>query len=143
MKRRTLLLVFVLAIFAAACSEDNVFSLEVGDCFDDEAAPGTEAVEISSVPIVECDQPHDNEVFAVFDLPDGDFPGQAAVETSALDGCIERFEPYVGQPYETSLLEVYPIYPSSGSWDQGDQEVVCALYDSSLAKLTGLQVAGS
>ncbi len=139
---RIVVLVLGMALLAAACSSDNVFSLEVGNCFDDEAAPGSEPTELSSVPIVECAEPHDNEVFALFDLADGDFPGQSTVETSAFEGCVERFEAFVGLSYEESSLGLYPIYPTSGSWDQGDREVVCAVYDSTLAKIEG-SVQGS
>ena len=65
MKRLTLvLLAFVLGVAATACGDDggNVFSLEAGDCFDLDGATGEE---VSDVPIVECSEPHDAEVFYV------------------------------------------------------------------------------
>ena len=43
----------IATIALAACGEGNVFSLEVGDCFQD---PGAED-EISNVEIVDCAEP--------------------------------------------------------------------------------------
>lgn len=37
----------------------DVFSLRVGDCFDDE---DTTSEEVSQVPAVPCSDPHDNEI---------------------------------------------------------------------------------
>ena len=69
----------VFALVASACSS-NVFDLSVGDCFDD---PDNFA-EVSNVPMVDCSEPHHNEVYYLQDLPDGDFPGDSSVENS---GC--------------------------------------------------------
>ena len=47
----------------------DAFQMRVGDCFDDTAELGMdEAGEVSSLPGVPCADPHDNEVFAVFDV---------------------------------------------------------------------------
>lgn len=133
--------VAVAAVFLlAACSEGNVFSLEVGTCFNDADSTATE---LSEVPIVDCSEPHDNEVYHLFDLPDGDYPGEAAVSTAANEGCLDAFAGYVGTAYLDSELDYFPLTPTSGSWDAGDREVVCALYDLTLAQLTGsMQGAG-
>ena len=81
MKRLLLvILVFGLGVTATACGDDgNVFSLEVGTCFDDPES----LTEVSDVPIVECTEPHDTEVYHLFDMPDGDVPGDAAVNQAA------------------------------------------------------------
>jgi hypothetical protein len=127
---RSLLLV---ALFVAACGGGSVFTLEVGTCFDD-----TDETEVSSVPEVDCSEPHDNEVFAVFDYTDADtFPGTAEMNDAAQELCIAEFEAYVGLSYQESALEVFPITPTQGSWDSGDREVICALYNLDLSKLTG------
>jgi hypothetical protein len=94
----------------------------VGDCFDTADATGAEYT------VVDCVQPHDREIFALFDLPDGAFPGEDAVREEAVAGCIAEFEAYVGTPYEESALFAdEPIVPSAGSWDAGDREVICLL----------------
>jgi hypothetical protein len=105
----------------------------VGTCFDD-----TDETEVSSVPEVDCSEPHDNEVFAVFDYTASDtFPGSSAMNDAAQELCVAEFEAYVGLSYPESALEVFPITPTQGSWDNGDREIICALYNLDLSKLTG------
>lgn len=56
----------------------------------------------------------------------------------AFDACLDRFEPFVGRDYETSALDIYPIYPTRQGWKSfDDREVICALYDLEANKLLG------
>lgn len=129
--------VTALVVAASACSAGNVFELRVGDCFQDE---GGDVEEVSSVEIVDCDEPHDNEVFHTFEMEGGDeFPGMEAVADAFDANCFgERFERFIGQPYETSQVEVVPITPTPRSWeDADDREVVCAV------RVPGERVEGS
>ncbi len=135
MKRTVALLAFALA--AAACS-GNVFDLEVGQCFNDPDS----FEEVANVDIVECAEPHDNEVFELFDIPDGDFPGDVAVGETAVEGCLAAFDPYVGRDYASSAYDIRYLVPTSDTWSSGDREVVCILYDLNGAALTG-SVRGS
>jgi hypothetical protein len=101
----------------------DLFDANVGDCYLDAEATA------ANYTVVDCAQPHDREVFALFDLPDGPFPGEQAVADDAVAGCIEEFEAYVGIGYdESALFADQPITPSEGSWDGGDREVICLLY---------------
>lgn len=121
----------------AIVSEGSVdaFQMRVGDCFDDGSAFTSE--EVNSVPGVPCAKPHDNEVYAVFDVTASSFPGDAMAEM-AHDGCLTRFEPFVGKDYESSSLDIATLYPTRESWQgQNDREVVCAVYDLEGEKLTG------
>lgn len=111
----------------------DVFAIAVGDCFDDEDTSGTE---ITSVPIVPCEEPHDNELFHEFTLADGDYPGDDEVATQADDGCFAAFPNFVGIAYEESTLEYFPITPTSASWGGGDRVIQCAVYDPA-GKTTG------
>lgn len=120
-------------------SEGNIdaFSMQLGDCFDD-ADDAAEVDEVFGVAGVPCDQPHDNEVYAIFDTVLTEFPGSEVMGETATDACIERFEAFVGLDYPSSQLDVFPMYPTVESWNQrDDREIVCALYDLSLEKLTG------
>ena len=114
-----------------------MFVLAVGDCFDDP----DDLTNVGSVAAVPCDQPHDNQVYAVFDLADGDWPGQDAVGEQAALGCIDRFDAAIGEAYETSPLDIAPLYPSADTWTAGDREVVCAAYNVDLSKITGSVLA--
>jgi hypothetical protein len=120
----------------AIVSEGGVdaFQMRVGDCFDDGSTFDDDNVD--SVPGVPCSNPHDNEVYAVYDVAAASFPGEAMAEM-AHEGCLERFEAFVGKDYESSSLDIATLYPSAESWQQSDREVVCAVYDVDAEKLTG------
>ncbi|HWB90159.1 MAG TPA: septum formation family protein [Acidimicrobiia bacterium] len=105
--------------------ELSVFRFRVGDCFNDPSS-GLEVV--TDVEAVPCSQAHDNEVFHLFDLPDGSYPDSATIDQHVLEECLPAFETYVGTPYEISELYVVPITPTEESWAAADREVVCALY---------------
>ena len=105
--------------------ELSVFSFQVGDCFDD---PSTDAGEVSDVAGVPCADPHDNEVFHLYDMPDGSFPSSSAIEASVEAECLPAFEGYVGISYQISELFLFPITPTAESWDRTDREVACALF---------------
>jgi hypothetical protein len=114
----------------------DAFKMRVGDCFDDGSAFTDESNDVDSVPGVPCSKPHDNEVYAVFDVTMAGFPGEGMAEM-AQEACVERFEAFVGKDYESSSLDVAMLYPSRESWAQNDREVVCAVYDLDAKKLTG------
>src|SRR5215510_8685518 len=101
----------------------DAFQVRVGDCFDDGSTFDDENV--NSVPGVPCSDPHDNEVYAVFDVAMTTFPGDA-MSDMAHEGCLQRFEAFVGTDYESSSLDIATLYPSAESWRENDREVVCA-----------------
>ena len=112
----------------------DAFEVRVGDCFDD---TGFGEDEISEVPGVPCADPHDNEVYALFDVS-GEWPGDERIEQLAYEGCYERFEATIGKSYEDSMIDYTVIYPSEGSWnEQDDREVICVGYHMEYEKLTG------
>ena len=122
----------VALVVAVACGSGNVFELKVGECFDDPENMD----QVSDVELIDCEQPHDNEVYALFDMPEGDFPGVSVVEAAALEGCYDAFEPYVGIDYASSVLDFNWLSPTPSSWEAGDQEIICIAYDLDLKKLT-------
>ena len=122
----------------AEAGDVSVFSIQVGDCFDDHADG-----DVQSVGGVPCSEAHDNEVYALFDLTDDAWPGTDAVNEAAGAGCRARFAEAIGADYEDSVLMFYPMTPTQGSWDErGDREVVCVAYHMEQEKLTG-SVLGS
>jgi len=113
----------------------GAFEVRVGDCFNDEAF---ESTEISEIPAVPCSDPHDNQVYAVFDIPGDAWPGDESVEEAAFQGCYERFAGSIGKSYEDSMIDYTAIYPSQGSWNQvDDREVLCVGYHMEYEQLTG------
>lgn len=110
----------------------SAFEIQTGDCFDDEAFA---AEEISEIPAIPCTQPHDNEVYATFDVSAEEFPGDEEIDWLASEGCYERFETAIGETYEDSVIDFTTMYPSSGSWKNGDREIVCIGFHMELEKL--------
>jgi hypothetical protein len=104
----------------------SAFSFRPGDCWDD---PPLDQV-VDSVAAVPCTQPHDAEVYAVFDLDLPEYPGDDEVGTAAESGCIGRFAEFTGVEYAASRLEVVYLNPTQESWDEeDDRSVVCSVSD--------------
>ena len=62
----------------------QVFSLRAGQCLDS-GANG-----ISGVHVLSCGQAHDAEVFATFRVAGSRYPGAAALQQRAREGCVSR-----------------------------------------------------
>ncbi|MET4583701.1 hypothetical protein ABIE21_003227 [Conyzicola nivalis] len=110
----------------AEAGQQDVFTVALGDCFNNDAA-AIDNEEISDLPAVPCAEPHDNEVFLLFDLAGDEFP--VDVDQLADDGCFAQFETFVGMPYETSVLDYFPIQPTVETWAEGDREVICSVFE--------------
>ena len=116
----------------------SAFSVRVGDCFNDPPEILDGGQEIMDVGAVPCVEPHDNEVYAQFDLSLGAYPGDEEISVLAYDRCMESFESFVGISYAESILDILRLTPTAESWSQqNDREVSCAVYNIELEKLTG------
>ncbi|POH66466.1 hypothetical protein C3B59_08595 [Cryobacterium zongtaii] len=101
--------------------EADVFSLAVGDCFNDQDADAVE-----SVTAIPCADAHDYEAYFAFDVSeDGAFPGDEALAQIAEERCVTEFATFIGKSYEESTLDFNYLSPSEGSWDSGDREILC------------------
>ncbi|KOX24237.1 septum formation family protein [Nocardiopsis sp. NRRL B-16309] len=112
-------------------ADNNVFELNVGDCFiESEMSAVLGGGEVSEVPLVDCAEPHDAEFFFSHEMPDGDYPGDAAVTAEGSQVCEgQAFTDFVGVPYEESLLHSYALTPTEESWNTlDDREVICYVY---------------
>lgn len=117
--------------------EVDVFALDVGNCWDDPTlSGGSEEESISSATLLPCNQPHDLEIFDSYDVTDAEYPGIDAMAEAAQTECANRFEEFVGVAYEDSQYTVHTLTPSQESWDTGDREVLCSVYDQR-GKTTG------
>jgi hypothetical protein len=115
----------------------DVFTIAVGDCFND-----VDAEEISEVPVVPCDQPHDYEAYSAFDLTGDTFPGDDVVTQQAGDGCTPAFAEFNGLGYDDSSLYLGYLLPTEDSWTgQNDREVLCYIYEENVQTTGTLQGA--
>jgi hypothetical protein len=86
--------------------------------------------EVTSVPLVECSEPHDSEVFARSDSTSASFPGDAALSDELTTFCTgDAFTDFVGIPYFDSIYETSGYFPTEGSWGDGDRELLCTIWD--------------
>lgn len=96
--------------------------LTEGDCLN---GLGGAVTSILSLPAVPCSAPHEGEVYAVFDLSAGDYPGAAAVDEQVDTGCFERLDGYAPSAAADPSIGVFFVYPQEANWRLGDREVVC------------------
>ena len=117
----------------------SVFALRVGDCFNDRATEQSEdLIEVTEMEAIPCSDPHDNEVYAVLEIPLERYPGQEEMGDLAFEECAERFESFVGMSYAESILDIFFLTPTAESWAQGnDRQTSCAVFHVELEKLTG------
>lgn len=95
-------------------------SMQVGDCLENLE----EASAISSLPAVPCSEPHEGEVFGLFDLPTGDYPDQASMESQASTRCSELLRAYSAAAFDDPSVGLFYLYPLESGWPD-DREVVC------------------
>ncbi|MEM9131664.1 MAG: septum formation family protein [Actinomycetota bacterium] len=114
----------------------EAFDLQIGYCFnspggDDEETTTTEAgegSEVERVTVVSCGDAHDFEIFHTFELDDGTYPAPEELENLWIQGCLARFEDFVGSSFDESMLDISAIFPTERSWDElGDREVLCSV----------------
>lgn len=117
----------------------NIFSVTPGTCFMDPSG-----ATVSDVEVVDCTASHDLEAFALVTLP---FPDGIALPVddelfgSAYDQCLPSFEPYTGEPYDTSRWYLDAFVPDRRAWKAGDRGALCVLFltdaEGSLLATTG------
>ncbi|RKS10399.1 putative regulator of septum formation [Nocardiopsis sp. Huas11] len=125
--------------------DNNVFDLNVGDCFIDsemEAVLGGE--EVTEIPLVDCAEPHDSEFFVSHEMAEGEFPGMQAINDEATELCEgQAFTDFVGVPWEESALYAYPLTPTEDSWNRiDDREILCYVYNPDEMVTGTMQGAG-
>lgn len=101
-----------------------ITEIQVGDCLTKEIE---DDVELLTVEVAPCDDTHVLEAYGNFSLEDGAWPGQDQVDRLAEGGCVKRFEAFVGEPYDTSKLEVFYFRPFEIGWRRGDRGVSCLI----------------
>jgi putative regulator of septum formation len=94
--------------------------LRVGDCVS-EINEG----EVANIKVVPCNQPNGGKVFAVFDLPAGDWPGLTAVQTAAENGCTSRWK--ASKQKASAESSIFYLHPTEDGWSLGDRGTTCLL----------------
>ena len=110
------------AVFFLVLTKDKVVAtdLAVGDCLTD--IPDASLVQL--VPKTDCSQPHAGEAYAVLDMPDGAYPGEATI-SEWQNKCPAELESYSPDAMQDSSVGVFVLYPTAETWGQGDRSIVC------------------
>ena len=105
----------------------NVAELRVGDCFDEPANAGVIGAEVEDIQHRPCNEPHDAEVFMVFDYTGATYPTSEERQTFVTGRCLPEFQTYTGTSYEAAeALDVAWFYPTTEGWnDRNDREFSC------------------
>ncbi|MGO9216406.1 MAG: septum formation family protein [Streptosporangiaceae bacterium] len=103
----------------------HVFSLRAGQCLDS----GTNG--ITGVRVLSCAQAHDAEVFATFRVSGSRYPGAAALQRRARQGCVSRLSGYLNPQLSAATLAQSYVYPDAGAWSAGERTVVCTVRSTS------------
>jgi hypothetical protein len=106
-----------------------VFSLQPGQCVNTSVG-GMAFTRLA------CSIPHDAEVFARFTLTGASWPGTAAVQQEAGNGCAARLGGYLNPQLATAALAQAYVYPDEAAWKAGERTVICEV-SSSTGQLTG------
>ena len=101
----------------------DVFSLKVGDCVDVSGLGDL----VSKLPTMACTEPHNGEIYYIFNLPDGTFDEDANWDAT-VEECMRTIDEYVGPNWDqvsSQGLEPGAITPVAETWAKGDREVIC------------------
>ncbi|MEU4497550.1 hypothetical protein AB0F96_29940 [Streptomyces sp. NPDC023998] len=92
-----------------------------GDCIDFNTGARTNALVVR----VTCSGPHDARVFAQTPLGDGGYPGRAAAERRALDGCGEAFDRAPSRWTDEAVPRghYWSSWPLEAEWKAGAEPV--------------------
>lgn len=107
--------------------------LATGVCFE-VTLDASGRIDFTAPPaIVDCAQPHANEVAGVVDLGDGDLP--ADVAERSIDGCAAVTAAFLGGRDITTmpaLLMPFPVWPDATDWANGARQAVCSVVGNGL-----------
>jgi hypothetical protein len=109
-----------IAVGASGSHRKTATDVAVGDCI----SKIPDGNKVMSVKTVSCDQPHGGEVFAVLMMPDGDYPGQSAVEAYH-EKCSPALAAYSPAAMTDDSVQLYVLYPTADTWSNGDRAVTC------------------
>jgi hypothetical protein len=110
-------IVFLLFIGKGTVTATDV---KVGDCLKEIPS----STRVMTVDTVGCDETHAGEVFAVLLMPEGDYPGQSAIEEYQ-NKCEPELSSYAPDAITDDSVQLYVLYPTAETWKQGDRAVTC------------------
>ena len=120
-------------------TQTSLFDLEVGTCLNDANTPLS--ADLTEVPTVSCNEPHDSELYAIVTVEEGIYPGVDDLVEAGQTKCQAVFADFVGIDFRSSSLDFHFYYPTPSSWAQGDRSIFCLVGDPGLTVVGTLQGA--
>lgn len=116
------LVVVVGIVFFVVGEKGTVTATDVkmGDCLKEIPSD----TQVLTVQTIGCEESHAGEVFSVLLMPEGDFPGQPAIDEYA-DKCSPELASYSPDAISDDSVQLYVLYPTAETWEQGDRAVSC------------------
>ena len=82
---------------------------------------------------LDCDIPHDKEVYAIdtFEAgPDDPYPGEELMKDIATRKCYNAFADFVGLTYEDSVYDIDLTFPPRENYEVGYRDIICMVVTS-------------
>ena len=121
-------------------TEADVAELQLleGDCIENLAqfdAVPEEGGEVGKLPVVDCAQEHEAEVYYSQDSDRAEFSDDLVSEAEQV--CYDEFTRFVGLPYDESRLYIFHMYPTEATWGAGDRQISCLIAGEEGEMFTG------
>jgi hypothetical protein len=113
--------------------------IEIGTCIDEEEFD--KKLSHDEYTLSSCADPHDAEVYLIYEFPDGPYPGEEAVTDEIRTRCDDAFWPYVGDGYDPDAgsvrLGTSKWWPTESGWESGYRIGTCMMQAMDGTKLVG------
>jgi hypothetical protein len=63
-------------------------------------------------------------VYAVIDMPDGDYPGQSKIDEYQ-NKCPDELVSIAPEAIDDDSIGIYVLYPTPETWEQDDRAITC------------------
>lgn len=148
----TLVFAVLLALGMLGYLDDGntrVDRIRAGQCFDTVDSSlsdyGGDGARSTTVDVVDCDEAHDAEAFAVFPVDSGageGYPGVDRISAIAESRCASYADDYTGESELRDSVDIYYYMPPADGWSRGDHSVTC-FFGGTDGRVTGsLKSAG-
>jgi hypothetical protein len=98
--------------------------LAVGECVTDKGLTSETAHDVPTVRVIDCEGPHFGQVFYVFRLDVGTYPGELTVISRVDDACSAETDRVWLEPSDPMAYLNF-LFPSRDMWFEGDRRYTC------------------
>jgi hypothetical protein len=83
---------------------------------------------VGDVTVIDCAQPHREEVYAVLTLPGSKYPGDTEVENQADELCNDKLDSLLTDDAKLPAgTDTYYLFPTRFLWATGDHSITCMI----------------